>query len=58
MTQTTEQKLAELADASNELCVALRTSLINVDTTKLDSTGKMIFQRMEETRAVLAKLGL
>lgn len=49
--------LAKLADVSNELCVALGTSLIGVDVTKLDYQAKFILQRREDCRSELAKHG-
>jgi hypothetical protein len=49
--------LAKLADVTNELCVALGTSLIGVDVTKLDFQGKFILARREDCRRELAQHG-
>lgn len=49
--------LAELADVCNELCVAVDTTTINADSTKLNYAQKLVLKRRAEVRPVLAKHG-
>ena len=51
------EALAELADVCNELCVAVDTTTINADITKLDHAQKWVLQRRADARSVLARLG-